>query len=121
METVQKLKENQAKIQRLKQKSIKYGVEEDFPEEGYETLDQAFQRDYQALVADIKTIRLISYPKISHEIPIMDVTVKLIFDEDLSNMIFPKVKEFEIRANSGSPVELCAKILAIQNGHKDKW
>ena len=72
-------------------------------------------------MADIKTIRLISYPKISHEIPIMDVTLKLIFDEDLSNMIFPKVREFEIRANSGSPVELCAKILAIQNGHKEKW
>ena len=76
-------------------------------------MDQAFQREYQALVADIKTIRLVSYPKISHEMPIMDVTIKLIFDEDLSLMLFPKVKEFEMRANSNSPIELCAKILAI--------
>ena len=62
-----------------------------------------------------------SFPKISHELPILDVTVKLIFDEDLSLMLFPKVQEFEFRASSSSPVEICAKILAIQNGHKDHW
>jgi predicted metal-dependent HD superfamily phosphohydrolase len=83
------------------------------PEEQLETLDQAFVREYQTLVSDIKSVRKLTIPKISHQIPILDVTVKIIFDEDLTLMLFPKVQEFEFRANSGSPVELCAKILAI--------
>jgi hypothetical protein len=36
-------------------------------------------------------------------------------------MLFPKVQEFEFRANSSSPIEICAKILANQNGHRDQW
>ena len=36
-------------------------------------------------------------------------------------MIFPKVQEFEFRVSSSSPVEVAAKILAIQNGHKEEW
>jgi len=51
----------------------------------------------------------------------MDLHVKLLFDEDLQSMIFPKVQEFEFRVSSYSPVEVAAKILAIQNGHKDAW
>ena len=47
METVEKLKQNQAKILRLQQKTIQYGVEdEQVPEQPVETLDQAFQREY---------------------------------------------------------------------------
>lgn len=56
-----------------------------------ETLDQLFQREYQALVANIKSVRMIEYPKVCHEIPVMDLTIKLIFDEDLAIMLFPKV------------------------------
>jgi hypothetical protein len=110
-ETVKRLQDNQAKIQRIQR--MKYGEEEEMAEEPVETLEQVFIREYQALVADIKTVRRVAYPKISHDIPILDVTIKLIFDEDLKMMLFPKVQEFEFRANSDSPVELCAKILAI--------
>ena len=77
--------------------------------------------DYQKLVKEIKDVKNISYPKISYEMPIMDINIRVLFDEDLKSMIFPKVQEFEFRANSHSPIEICAKILANQNGHKDKW
>ena len=51
----------------------------------------------------------------------MDLNIRVLFDEDLKSMIFPKVQEFEFKANSHSPLEICAKILAIQNDHRDKW
>ena len=47
--------------------------------------------------------------------------VKILFDEDLTTMLFPKVQEFEMRVSSQSPLEVAAKVLAIQNGHRDHW
>ena len=49
------------------------------------------------------------------------MSIRVLFDEDLKSMIFPKVQEFEFKVNSLSPIEVCAKILAIQNDHKEKW
>ena len=60
-------------------------------------------------------------PKISCQIPVLNLSVKILFDEDLKAMIFPKIQEFEMRVSSSSPIELAAKILAIQNGHKHAW
>jgi len=55
------------------------------------------------------------------ERPTLDLTVKLIFDEDVASGLCPKVEQFEFRVNSGTPIEIAAKILAIQNDHKDEW
>lgn len=52
-------------------------------------------------------------PKISCQIPVLNLSVKILFDEDLKAMIFPKIQEFEMRVSSSSPIELAAKILAI--------
>lgn len=77
------------------------------------TLDQAFEREYDTLVHEIISIRKIEIPKVNCERPILDLHVKILFDEDLTTMLFPKIHEFEFRTNQNSPIELAAKILAI--------
>jgi hypothetical protein len=47
--------------------------------------------------------------------------VRVLFEEDLAAMVFPKVKEFLFRVNSLSPLEIAAKTLALKNGHPSKW
>ena len=56
-----------------------------------------------------------------HEPPVLDIRVRMIFDEDLSTLIFPKVKEMSFRVSSDTPFEVAAKALAFKNGHKDLW
>ena len=62
-----------------------------------------------------------SFPKVLSERPLLDLTVKVIFDEDVSSGLCPKVEQLEFRVNAGTPIEIAAKILAIQNDHKDDW
>ena len=51
----------------------------------------------------------------------MDLNIKMIFDEDLKSMLFPKVQEIEFRVSKASPFEMAAKLLATQNGHMSEW
>ena len=55
------------------------------------------------------------------EPPVLDIKVRMIFDEDLNTMIFPKVKEMSFKLNSESPFEIAAKVLASRNGHPEIW
>ena len=128
-ETVEKLQRNQQIKARNKQKALEAQqakqIEYDksvLPENRQETVDQQFHREYGTLVKNLNNIKQISdFPKISCHIPVLDLRVKILFDEDLKTMIFPKIQEFEMRVSSSSPLELAAKILAIQNGHKAYW
>lgn len=45
----------------------------------------------------------------------------MIFDEDLKEMVFPKIQEIEFRVNKFSPLEIAAKLLAVRNGHVNEW
>ncbi len=55
------------------------------------------------------------------EPPSLDIRVKVLFDEDLKTMMFPRVKEFLFRACSDSPLEIAAKALAQKNEHPGLW
>lgn len=45
----------------------------------------------------------------------------MIFDEDLREMVFPKIQEIEFRVSRNSPMEIAAKLLAVRNGHVNEW
>jgi hypothetical protein len=47
----------------------------------------------------------------------LDLRVRCLFDEDLTTLMFPKVKEFLFRVNRQSPLEVAAKALAAKNEH----
>lgn len=47
--------------------------------------------------------------------------MRVIFEENLNTLIFPKVKEFLFRVAKHSPLEVAAKILATKNMHPKKW
>jgi hypothetical protein len=47
--------------------------------------------------------------------------VRILFEENLSTMIFPKVKELLFRVAKSSPIEIAAKALARKNEHSSKW
>jgi len=51
----------------------------------------------------------------------LNLKVRCVFEEDLSTMQFPKVKEFLCRVNKSSPLEVCAKALAKKNEHANLW
>lgn len=51
----------------------------------------------------------------------MDLSVTLAFEEDLKDLVFPKIKELSFRVNRHMPVELAAKLLALKNDHKEFW
>ena len=51
----------------------------------------------------------------------MDLSVTLAFEEDLKDLVFPKVKELSFRVNRHMPVEMAAKLLALKNDHRDHW
>ena len=59
--------------------------------------------------------------KVYADPPKLDLKVKVIFDEDLKSMQFPKVKQFEFRISSDAPLEIAAKALANKNEHPDLW
>jgi hypothetical protein len=59
--------------------------------------------------------------KIQERPPELDVRVKVIFDENLVSMVFPRVKQFTFRASSDSPLEVAAKALAYRNDHPNLW
>jgi hypothetical protein len=46
--------------------------------------------------------------------------VRCLFEENLTTLTFPKIKEFVFKVNSNSPLEIAAKALATKNSH-DKW
>jgi hypothetical protein len=58
---------------------------------------------------------------LKHDAPVLDQRVRILFEEDLAAMVFPKVKEFLFRISSSSPLEVAAKALALKNGHGSKW
>ena len=45
----------------------------------------------------------------------------MIFDEDLREMVFPKIQEIEFRVSKNSPIHIAAKLLAVRNGHMNEW
>jgi hypothetical protein len=47
--------------------------------------------------------------------------VRILFEENLNTLIFPKVKEFLFRVSQNSPLLIAAKILAKKNNHLHKW
>ena len=49
--------------------------------------------------------------------PPLDLKVRCLYEEALSTLIFPKVKEFLFRCNRQSPIEVAAKALARKNGN----
>lgn len=51
----------------------------------------------------------------------LDLKVRCMFEEDLSTLVFPKVKEFLFRVNRQSPLEVAAKALARKNEHGLEW
>lgn len=53
--------------------------------------------------------------------PKLDLKVRILFEENLYTMIFPKVKELLFRVSRASPLELAAKALARKNEHAGKW
>ena len=53
--------------------------------------------------------------------PPLDLKVRILFEENLNTMVFPKVKELLFRVSRTSPVELAAKALARKNKHTQKW
>lgn len=55
------------------------------------------------------------------ETPKLDLKVRILFEEDLHTLIFPKVKELLFRVSRSSPLELAAKALARKNEHSLKW
>lgn len=51
----------------------------------------------------------------------LDLKVRCLFEEDLSMLVFPKVKEFMFRVSRYSPLEVAAKALARKNEHGHMW
>lgn len=47
----------------------------------------------------------------------LNLRVRCLFEENLQNLAFPKVKEFVFRINLQSPIEVAARALAKKNGH----
>jgi hypothetical protein len=43
------------------------------------------------------------------------------FDEDIKNLIFPKVKCLYFKTHFSTPLEIAAKMLAVKNEHISKW
>jgi hypothetical protein len=59
--------------------------------------------------------------KMPDQPPKLDIRVRILFDEDLRSLNFPKIKEYLFRANKGSTLELAAKALSLKNQHPEKW
>ena len=59
--------------------------------------------------------------KVYADPPRLDLKVKVIFDEDLRSMQFPRVKQFEFRISSDAPLEIAAKALSTKNEHPQLW
>lgn len=62
-----------------------------------------------------------SEPLLRSDPPKLDLKVRILYEENLYTMIFPKVKELLFRVSRGSPLELAAKALARKNEHAGKW
>lgn len=60
-------------------------------------------------------------PLLRTDPPQLDLKVRILFEENLYTMIFPKVKELLFRVSRQSPLELAAKALARKNEHSHKW
>jgi len=89
-------------------------------------MDQLLQRDFSRLYhrlnqrkEEIPSAK--AEPSLPKEMKPLDLQIKVIFDEDLTSMVFPKVQEIEFRVSRASPFEMTAKLLATQNGHMSEW
>ena len=51
----------------------------------------------------------------------LDLRIRMINDEDLTTIKFPRVKEAVFRVPSDTPFEVAAKALATRNGHSELW
>lgn len=61
------------------------------------------------------------FKRFKRDPPNLDLKVRILFDENLEQLVFPKVKEFQFRIASSSPLEVAAKTLAKKNMHPHKW
>lgn len=76
--------------------------------------DAKYYADYERIKRTIRSNEALLKKglKIHDKPPMLDMRVKILFDEDLRTMIFPRVKEFQFRASSDSTLEIAAKALA---------
>ena len=86
-----------------------------------ETNEEYLERDYKILVEKLAQRKEGAKPKVMHGVPKLDISVKVLFDEDLSELIFPPIHTLDFNVSADSPLEVCAKLLAIQNGHPENW
>jgi hypothetical protein len=81
--------------------------------------------NYQSIKAKhaeaLKSGAIAEVPLLRYEPHKLDLRVRVIFEENLNTLIFPKVKEFTFRVAKQSPLEVVAKILANKNMHPTKW
>jgi len=52
-----------------------------------------------------------------HDMPKLDLTVRALFEENLTTLVFPKVKEYCFKISLSSTFEIAAKVLAYKNGY----
>lgn len=69
----------------------------------------------------VRTNKIPSEPLMKQDPPTLDLKVRILFEENLASMIFPKVKELLFRVSKSSPIEIAAKVLARKNEHHKKW
>ncbi|TNV78981.1 hypothetical protein FGO68_gene264 [Halteria grandinella] len=98
--------------------------------------DQAYRKAYQLAKEHINSQQNFtspltsqatgtSQPRVQYALPDqppdLDVRVRMIFEEDLTTMIFPLVKQFVFRVARDTPFEVAAKAIAKKNGHQELW
>ena len=83
--------------------------------------DARYFQDYEAIKDKVPSYPGLKGHTLADEPPNLDVRIRMIFDEDLKTMIFPKVKVMIFRVSSDTPFEVAAKALAVKNGHRDLW
>lgn len=121
----QRIKETVEKLQKVKEKkeaSIKAQRELQAIEE--EDLDLDFdsqlKRDFTRLHQKLSLMER-QGPKLPNKLEPLDLTVVVVFDENLIKMEFPHINEIEFRVNRNKPMELAAKVVAHENGHPELW
>ena len=85
-------------------------------------MDEAhYHLNYQQILSDhnhrVQSKMIAETPMMRCDPPKLDLKVRILFEENLHTMIFPKVKELLFRVSKSSPIELAAKALARKNQH----
>ena len=107
------MKPNQDPNENMQKKTFS-SVEDGHLYANYQKIKSMHAEDLRnSAVSDLTLLR--------HEAPKLDLRVRILFEENLNTLVFPKVKEFLFRVSRSSPLEVAAKILANKNMHSHKW